>query len=102
MRDIEAIYRRLLALSEKTPREIEVERLATKWIKIKQENPDSFFVYSWDNINVGVQGHSVHVIDIVSGKERHDPFLTVPMVNELLDGKNPRKVINKYITCHIH
>ena len=74
-----------------------IEELAWNWLeanwKIKQEDMPNIVCYPHASMNQLV----VEFYDSETFKVYHEWFLTAPMVSQLVEGKNPKKVRNEYI-----
>lgn len=69
-----------------------IEELALKWLKNHTRGNTEGIEILPQNTSSGLV---VWFYDSETWEDK-DYFLTVPMVNDLLEGKSPRKVTNKY------
>ncbi len=68
-----------------------IEELAKKWLHLNYQYPDVVEVLPMQT----TYGLVVYFYNKNTGKD-YDWFLTIPMVQDLLNGRNPKKVKNKY------
>ena len=74
-----------------------IEELAWNWLelnwKIKREDMPNLVCYPHVSMNQLV----VEFYDSETDKIYHEWFLTTPMVQQLIENKNPKKIRNEYI-----